>query len=381
MVGYCGGGSRGNNIEDAERVIEEVVIAGRECGLDITKEKCRIIIFNMKEKPREIAGIKVWDRMKYLGVTINDSRKLFRVHKTLMMEKANKMANITHSVIARSCSKLLIGKVYWKSIALPGILYGANIIDFTKEEIKQLQRIENSVGRKILGAPGYAQEAAIRGEIGISSMKSRIMEGQIKYAQYVIRGEGNAVLERVVDEMISQGRKNRWIKGLIEDRHKVGLRGRPINVSEKEISEKIKEWDTNMWRNEMQEMTSLTLYRKWRVKLGGQEEIYDNRIASVIVFKCRSNNLNLGDRKRFQNQPTECIMCQNNYEDLNHFVLQCPAYEEERRKNPVLQRPYPQDEDQVIGELIFNNSRIEETKSTLNSFWRTREIRRKELQN
>ena len=43
-------------------------------------------------------------------------------------------------------------------------------MDFTQKEIEQLQRIENSVSRKIVGAPRYAQGAPLRGEIGISRM-------------------------------------------------------------------------------------------------------------------------------------------------------------------------------------------------------------------
>ena len=31
------------------------------------------------------------------------------------------------------------------------------------------------------------------------------------------------------------------------------------------------------------------------------------------------------------------IMCDNEYEDLVHFILHCPAYSEERRKNQALQ--------------------------------------------
>lgn len=41
-------------------------------------------------------------------------------------------------------------------------LYGAKGIDFTQEQIKKLQIIENSVDRKILGAKSYTQEAAVR---------------------------------------------------------------------------------------------------------------------------------------------------------------------------------------------------------------------------
>ena len=35
--------------------------------------------------------------------------------------------------------------------------------------------------------------------------------------------------------------------------------------------------------------------------MGGQEREYDNSESAMILFKCRSNNLNLDDRKKFQN--------------------------------------------------------------------------------
>ena len=313
-----------SSVQDAERVVEKVVEAGLECGLEINKQKSNIVVFNMKDKPREIAGIEVKDKIKYLGITVNDSKNLFKTHKQNMIEKATRLSNLTHSVIARSCSRLLIGKAFWKSIALPSILYGANIVEFTKQDIEKLQRLENSVGRKILGAPSYSQGAALRGEIGISSMKARIMGGQLRYLQYILRGEGNELLERVVEEMRASHKKNRWIKGLIEDRKVIGIRG--ASASNEEINSKVREWDDRVWKQEMAEKESLSLYREWRQRMGGQEKVYDNRESSILLFKSRTNNLNLGDRKRFQNQSTECIMCGAEKEDLIHFLLHCPAY-------------------------------------------------------
>ena len=84
------------------------------------------------------------------------------------------MANLTHCVRGKSCNKLLIGNTYWKSIALPTILYGTNIVNLTEENIKVLQRIENSVYRTILGAAHYTANAALRGEIGSSLVQRRI---------------------------------------------------------------------------------------------------------------------------------------------------------------------------------------------------------------
>ena len=72
---------------------------------------------------------------------------------------------------------------------------------------------------------------------------------------------------------------------------------RGVNISNDEISKKVKKPDTEKWKSEMQEKVSLSLYRKWRKEIGGQEELYDNSEASTFLFKCRTNNVNLGDRK------------------------------------------------------------------------------------
>lgn len=59
---------------------------------------------------------------------------------------------------------------------------------------------------------------------------------------------------------------------------------------------------------------------------------YMTTVKPIIMFKCHTNNLNLGDRKRFKNEPTTCLMCGAVKEDLNHFLLQCDACREEQEK-------------------------------------------------
>ncbi len=129
----------------------------------------------------------------------------------------------------------------------------------------------------------------------------------------------------------------------------------------------------------MQQKVSLKVYRRWREEIGSQDKVYDNSEASVLLYKCRTNNMNLGDRKRFRGESTECVMCGNEREDLQHFTLHCPAYQEERRRHPGLQRPYQEDEDQVIGRILFENANIENTKETVTKYWQEREKKRKEI--
>ena len=65
----------------------------------------------MKEQPDELMGIQVVQSIKYLGIEIDNKRKYFKTQREII-QKARKMANLTHCVIEKSCNKLLIGKTY-----------------------------------------------------------------------------------------------------------------------------------------------------------------------------------------------------------------------------------------------------------------------------
>ena len=92
----------------------------------------------MKAQPEHLGNIKVMQKVKYLGIEIDKKRNYLNIEIQLYK-------NITYSVIEKGCNKLLIGKTFWKSIGLPSVLYGTNIINLTENNINELQKIENSV--------------------------------------------------------------------------------------------------------------------------------------------------------------------------------------------------------------------------------------------
>ncbi len=61
-----------------------------------------------------------------------------------------------------------------------------------------------------------------------------------------------------------------------------------------------------------------------------------------------------------------------------HFLLWCPEYQRERNENKKLQRPFKEDVEKVIGELIFDGN-IEEAKETIYKMWTKREKKLKEV--
>ena len=72
---------------------------------------------------------------------------------------------MTYLVVVRACSRLVIGKTYWKSVVLPSILYASAVIGWTATDIQKLQRYENSVWRQILSAPLYTPVVALQGKL------------------------------------------------------------------------------------------------------------------------------------------------------------------------------------------------------------------------
>ena len=69
-------------------------------------------------------------------------------------------------------------------------------------------------------------------------------------------------------------------------------------------------------------------------------------------------------------------MCDVNYEDLNHFILWCPGYQDIRAKETLFQQPYIENEETLIGQLLFEEGKRDKVKEILYNFWRKRENKR-----
>ena len=155
---------------EAEDMIQMVIEVAGECGLNINKGKSNVLLFNHDgTRPEEVGGIRVSNTIRYLGADARGSKMCFCAYRKGKIQLAERMANLTFSVISRSCDKLLIGKTYWKSVVQPRVLSAVAVVVWTKEERKQLQRVENMVWRQILGAPIYTLVAALQGDRSIIS--------------------------------------------------------------------------------------------------------------------------------------------------------------------------------------------------------------------
>ena len=217
--------------------------------------------------------------------------------------------------------------------------------------------------RKILRAASYTPVETLRGDVGSSLMISRLMKGKLTYFKG-ISSRNNELLKEII-----RNDKCKLTKEVNMILQEIKL-SEFLNSSIEKIKLKCNEWDEEIWITEIGKKNSLDLYKNFKVKI--KQETYYNEEKSLIIFRMRTNTLNLNDRKRFQNESTECQLCKNEIENLEHFLLHCPALEDQRKEILALQRPRIQEDRDLLRDLLFESH---PEKEKLHNLW----IQRKKI--
>ena len=229
------------------KVVKEI---SSKFGLVINEAKSKALVYKWNDAEKateEIEGIKIVKRMKYLGLEICDEKDIFKYQKENMIAELRKLANATFYAIETSYNRVLIGKLWWKSIALSKALFGLGVMTIKAEQIQKMQVIENKVYRLILRAPMITPVAALRGEIGASTMKSRARESRILLAKSII--DGNNELVKTILWKSIQNNRNIWGIRLKNDLKEVRISIKDLQEMNKaEIRKRVRDIDKEEWK-------------------------------------------------------------------------------------------------------------------------------------
>ena len=220
---------------------------------------------------------------------VQAKRNVFEGQKNEIMKKIKRLRVMTNSVIEKSCHPVMMGKTYWKGVVLPSALYGEEVIDMKGEEIDKLQKAENTAMRRILRASKWAAQAAIKGEIGISNIKSRIARSRLLYLRRIETGN-NEVLKRILEDS-KKNKKSKWWETTRKYMNWAQIEEREIKEgTAKEIRGKIAKEVEEEWREELKK-NSLGIFRRFKKEM--KEEDYGGSLESMVWLRARTNSLNL----------------------------------------------------------------------------------------
>ena len=146
-------------------------------------------------------------------------------------------------------------------------------------------------------------------------------------------------------------------------------------ISKKDLKAKIKERDTKIWEENMQEKETLKWYRRGKKKIG-YDKCYRNTQSSKLLARARTNTLQVEEyvHRRDRNHNRICKLCRLEDEDLKHFMLRCPKLRS-KRNNKIMTKWYNEDKDQQLVDILFNEKDYDNIRRMVRVMW----ILRKDL--
>ena len=307
----------------------------------------------------------------YLGVTIGGRySNIYEKENEKLLDKADKKVNTVIAEVQKSADKVMVGKAIWKLMSMPSIMFGRAIIPTYKKHIDALQKKENRIWRYLLGIGGYSTVDALRGEMGASLVKSRVIETTLQYIRDTMSGNFNKVKEMMLD--IINSKIGRWYRRADQYRSELNIEWEELfSMTKMELKRRVKEYDTNLWIESITGKPTLMYYAEGKTRIG-YEHCYRNNANSMFLERARINSLKLeeaiGRGNNFYN--TTCKLCNQEEENLVHFLVNCPVLEGVRRYN-LLDRNIADSKQRAV-KLLFRQSKHQEVGLMIKNLWNRR---------
>ena len=255
-------------------------------------------------------------------------------------------------------------------MAIPAILFGRAVVTTSKKQIEKLQRLENKVWRYLLGIGGYSTVEALRGEIGASMVKSRIMQTMLMYVVDTLAGNFLEVKNMMLDT-IEKG-KGKWYRAINDYRNELELSWDDLKSLDKPtLKNLIQIYDTDEWEKGMLRKVSLRFYIQEKRKIK-YDFCYRNNRNSLFLARARTNSIKLEEHKGrgLVGYDKTCRLCKEGNEDIVHFIIDCKRLEKGRNYDLIDKNI--QCSEEKMRKLLFRDNRFQEIGKMIKNLWTER---------
>ena len=354
-----------------KKLLERLSRSGGEYGLQINEKKTKIMRIKGQKSKMQIEEYEEVTEATYLGVTIGGRfRDIFEKENKKVLDEVDRKVNTIMAEVRKSADKAIVGKAIWKLVSIPSILFGRAVVPTNNTLIKGIQRRENRVWRYLMDIGSYSSVDALRGEIGASLVKSRVMETTLQYVRSVMNSKFENVKKMMI-HTIEVG-TGKWFNNVDSYIRELGIQWEDIGkMTKAEIKRMIRNYDNECWEDSLNSKSTLKFYREGKNKIG-YDLCYRNNINSMFLARARMNSLKLEEAigRGKKNHNKCCKLCHQEEEDLVHFIVKCPKLEKIR--NYELMDKEIQDPGKRMIELLFKQNRYQETGNMLRIMWNER---------
>ena len=164
------------------------------------------------------------------------------------------------------------------------------------------------------------------------------------------------------DKTSSLGRN--VFKDVVSCRHIYGMTKEDINCM-------MKIYDTQLWKNTLDEKSTLKYYKEGKIRMG-YENCYRNNANSMFYARARLNSLKLEEAmgRGKPNYNKTCKVCGLEEEDLLHFIIKCPRLDK-RRNHKILDNSVRNPEERLV-HFLYRQKNHQEKGKMIKDMWYAR---------
>ena len=340
--------------DELQSLLDVVGQYGRDFGVKFSSEKSKVMVVNRSEDENSIwrLGENVLEQTgeyKYLGVCMSADGCVKMKHEKI--SQLNQWVGRLGSVARMRACKYEVLREVWKSVAVPSVMYGMNVVTWNENEIGKLEVGQNKMARMALNAPRYAAVEALRGDMGWSTFRERHIKATLRYKVRLQEMEDTRLVRKIY---LWNERCSRWLKRCMGMVNRSGMQfvwtGGRQGVHEWRMeydNDEVNELDVRMWKNVIDKEVKGVGLRKWRNEVERKstlvwykdkeapayERWYDGSLGSDLLFRARAQCMDVNARnyRWSESHSKVCQMCDmEEDETVEHVVLECVKYDRER---------------------------------------------------
>ena len=153
---------------------------------------------------------------KYLGVHVSSSPySLFKCYNENVKRKALSYLASVLSMAKTGPDRSEMAYMAWTRIAVPAILYGAEVIPLTQDTINTIERCQNQVAKFMLQIPQSSSNVSVCIDAGLQPVWSLIAQKVIIYAHNVMKKPDSNWAKKAFKEQVSQGSASPYARYLL----------------------------------------------------------------------------------------------------------------------------------------------------------------------
>ena len=282
------------------------------------------------------------EEVKYLGINIRRKHNIFSPHLEALKKKIMAATFFIRRMMENVVNPLQIVKNLWEIYVQSAVLYGINAMGFPRHYVEDLEKMERSFLKSILGLPQSSKNEVPYILTCIKPMSLVLFRNRIKFRISILNRFQNSWMKECLLEQEEWGNEERFLEG--EFIRRVKLSNRTSSFMIREIANVAQE-EVDFLREVLvvrrQQYAQVTLDALWKrrvellrenhVSLRYVGEIADpvdtvyNKLVHRWWMKCKAGVRFLKFRKKYKNGELteECLRCGNPTEDLEHFLLEC----------------------------------------------------------